>query len=270
MFRGHIVITHCRRAFGSGTDSKPVSRGFDSSRRRNTHAVCRAGPMVDNSTVEQTYAPSVAARAGRRGPAPGRHEFRSGPHHQFAPVAQWTERRPSKPTCAGSSPAGGATRTDQRSRVVCGRGELGGHVGLPNRSSGFDARRPLDGQHRRDCSCTVLAGGRHRSPPALLTWPSGKGTALSMRRFAGSSPVVSAVRGSSPIGRGTWSRARPVGVRLPGAARIPCLSSSFGQSARLVNGRSRVRLPGEAPRPCSPISVEATGSEPVQSRFESW
>lgn len=60
-------------------------------------------------------------------------------------------------------------------------------------------------------------------------------------------------RGSSPTGRGTWSRSRTVGVRLPGTAHVhACLSSSTGPSARLVNGRpgfdSQERLV-PAPRP---------------------
>jgi hypothetical protein len=39
----------------------------------------------------------------------------------------------------------------------------------------------------------VLAGVLYgHAGTQMLTWPSGKGTALSMRRFAGSSPVVSA------------------------------------------------------------------------------
>jgi hypothetical protein len=59
------------------------------------------------------------------------------------PVAQRTEQRLPKPRRAGSNPAGGSGTTGSRRGSFCGRGELGGHDGLPNRRRGFDALRPL-------------------------------------------------------------------------------------------------------------------------------
>ena len=66
------------------------------------------------SRASSTRAARTAARACLRLTAPAESRNLDGP----APVAQWTERRPSKPWVAGSNPAGGIC-DNVRSRGCC-------------------------------------------------------------------------------------------------------------------------------------------------------
>jgi hypothetical protein len=133
---------------GSGTVSKTDSRGSipPAGAWRLPAFPGRRGSLTSTQRSRHfltllSVVPS-ARRTGVRGPAAT--PTRGGRTRLSAPVAQRTEQRLSKPRRAGSNPAGGSGTTGHRGRGSwCGRGELGGHVGLPNRSSGLDARRPL-------------------------------------------------------------------------------------------------------------------------------
>src|SRR6266511_5769062 len=107
--------------------------------------------------------------------------------------------------------------------VPRGRGELGGHAGLPNRSSGFDARRPLTMGAR----LTGQAAGSFLAPDV--------GVRILCPQLA--------LRYPNPAG-GSAFKPRTVCVRI--ATRRTTPSKLTRWSARPVRGRLRVRIPPKA------------------------
>jgi hypothetical protein len=131
--------------------------------------------------------------------------------------------------------------------ALCGRGELGGHAGLPNRSSGFDAHRPLS-QHPWRVGPAVRIPGSHPGDPGSTP---GRATPVSPHKL---------IRLSTRLVNGRYW------VRIPGVAHGSLAQRSEQPTlTRRVRGSNprRSTLSPEAQQVARPtVDREVPGSSP--------
>jgi hypothetical protein len=204
--------------------------------------------------------------------------FDSAPQHHLAPVAQWAERRPPQPMCAGSTPAGApAPQLGADRAVVVNSADTS--VFQTEAAGSMPASRSTSERGRWDCwlgHCPFKAGDRDRYPDRLRT------NDAHVAQWRGQLPVEETIAGSSPVvsAAALWLNRQSAGVKcratgfesprshvFPAVVAQPAEAPGRGpgqsgfdspqphvmpveldrMSTRLVNGRYRVRVPGQAP-----------------------